>query len=79
VIAGTRFPVASVVEQIRVNGWGLDEFHEQFPHLRRDQIEAALVYYVRFPDVIDEDIRTSWEAWEQLTGTDYHGNPVVSG
>src|SRR5436305_1789472 len=79
VIANTRISVRNLIEFLRVNNCGIDEYHQQFPHLRREQIEAALVFYARYPDIIEEDIRRNREAWEQLTGTDYSGNPVVPG
>ena len=79
VIKDHRISVRDVVEHMRVNQCGIDGYLESFSHLRRDQVEAALVYYARFPEIVEEDIRRNQEAWEQLTGTDYNGNPVVSG
>jgi len=56
-IAGTRVAVRHVIEHLRVNGGGLGELADAFPHLSSDQIEAALLYYARFPHAVDEDIR----------------------
>lgn len=77
VIAGTRISVRNVVEQMRVNEWTLDEFHRQFPHLRRDQIEAALVYYARNPEIVDEDIRRHRAAYNAGAGSGEHGDRAV--
>ena len=69
VLAGTRFPVRSIVAYLRVNAWGIDEFLANFPHLRREQVEAALVYYARRPELIEEDIRRNEEARQALMQT----------
>jgi uncharacterized protein (DUF433 family) len=79
VIAGTRTSVRHVVQHLRVNGGGISELLRAFPHLRRKQVEAALVYYARCPKLVNEDIRRNQQTWEQLTGTTYDGHPVVPG
>jgi uncharacterized protein (DUF433 family) len=79
VIAGTRISVRHVVEDLRVNRCGIKEYLQSFPHLSEQQVEAALVYYARYPEIVEEDIRTNREAWEALTGTTYDGDPVIPG
>jgi uncharacterized protein (DUF433 family) len=77
VIAGTRTAVRHLVEHLRVNGGSVDTLLEAFPHLTRAQVEDALVYYIRFPQLVDEDIERNRLAWERLTGTTCDGHPVV--
>ena len=77
VVAGTRAAVRHLIEHLRVNGGGVDELVEAFPHLTQAQVENALVYYIRFPQLVDEDIQRNRQSWERLTGTTYDGRPVV--
>lgn len=79
VIAPTRISVRDVVEHLRVSGGGIDDLIAAFPHVSRQQFEAALVYYARFPEIVEEHIRRNQETWERLTGTTYDGHPVVPG
>ncbi len=69
VIAGTRTAVRHLIEHLRVNGGGVPELQAAFPHLSREQVEAALVYYARSPALVEEDIERNRTAWERLTGT----------
>lgn len=68
VIAGTRISVRNVIEYLRVNKAGIDEFLASFPHLRREQVEAALLYDVRYPEVVNEDVKRHRRALEELAG-----------
>src|SRR5438128_341809 len=77
VVAGTRTAVRHLIEHLRVNGGGMRELLEAFPHLTGAQVENALVYYIRFPRLVDEDIERNRLAWERLTGTTYDGRPAV--
>ena len=43
VIAGTRVSVQLVLEKIR-DGWTIDDLLDDYPHLTREQIAAALDY-----------------------------------
>ncbi|HEX6817845.1 MAG TPA: DUF433 domain-containing protein [Ktedonobacterales bacterium] len=43
VIAGTRISVQLILEKLR-DGWTLEELLEDYPHLTREQIVAALAY-----------------------------------
>ncbi len=43
VIAGTRISVQLILEKLR-DGWTLDDLLDDYPHLTRDQIVAALAY-----------------------------------
>src|SRR5207245_1467674 len=79
IIAGTRIAVRHVVEYLQANQAGIDEFLVSFPDLTRQQVEAALIYYARFPEVVNEDIESNRRAWEALTGTPYDADPAVSG
>jgi uncharacterized protein (DUF433 family) len=43
IIAGTRISVQLVLEKLR-DGWTIDTLLEDYPHLKREQIVAALAY-----------------------------------
>lgn len=79
VLSGTRFPVRSIIEQLRLNEWGVAELLAEFPQLRREQVEAALTYFARHPDVINEDMRRNLEVWRELTGSEPDDDPALSG
>lgn len=51
VFAGTRVPVAALLENLEV-GVSLDEFLENFPTVRREQAVEALEYFKRSLDNI---------------------------
>jgi uncharacterized protein (DUF433 family) len=79
VLSGTRFPVRSIIEQLRLNEWGVAELLAEFPQLRREQVEAALTYFARHPDVINDDMRRNLEVWRELTRSDPDEDPALSG
>lgn len=43
IIAGTRISVQLVLEKLR-DGWNVDDLLDDYPHLTREQIIAALAY-----------------------------------
>jgi uncharacterized protein (DUF433 family) len=43
VIAGTRISVQLILEKLR-DGWTIEELLDDYPHLTREQIIAALAY-----------------------------------
>jgi len=43
IIAGTRISVQLLLEKVR-DGWTIDDLLDDYPHLTRDQIVAALTY-----------------------------------
>jgi Uncharacterized conserved protein len=43
VIAGTRISVQLIVEKIG-DGWSIEDLLEDYPHLTREQIIAAIAY-----------------------------------
>jgi uncharacterized protein (DUF433 family) len=55
-IGGTRSRVVDVVLDRRVNGWGPEEIHEQYPHLSLARIHAAFAYYYDHQAELDEKI-----------------------
>lgn len=79
VIAGTRISVRNVVEHLRVSGGDMVELLRMYPHVTRERLEAALVYYARFPGIVDEDIERNQQAWRELTGTEPDADPAVHG
>lgn len=67
VIAGTRFPVRSVVFYILKIGLTPEELVEKFPHLSLAQIYDALAYYYDNRSEIEQDILENTE--ETVRGT----------
>jgi len=67
VIAGTRFPVMSVVFYILKIGLTPEELVEKFPHLSLAQIYDALAYYYDNRSEIEQDILENTE--ETVRGT----------
>lgn len=55
-IAGHRIRVVDLVCESQANNWGPEELHEQFPHLTRGQIHAALTYYYDHQAELDAQI-----------------------
>ena len=43
VIAGTRISVQLILEKLR-DGWSIQDLLEDYPHLTREQIIAAIAY-----------------------------------
>jgi len=60
-IAGTRFPVRSVVHYILRLGLTAEELAHRFPHLTLAQIHDALAYYYDNRAEIDADIAANRE------------------
>jgi uncharacterized protein (DUF433 family) len=64
----TRVPVRVVVSTYRATGNDLDRTHDALNMLSREQIEAALSYYARTPERVDEDIERNARALAELKG-----------
>lgn len=47
---------------------------DAYPHLDEKQIEATLAYYLKTPDLVDEDVRQNDEAWQQLISQSWPGS-----
>lgn len=62
VIAGTRFPVRSVVFYILRLGFAPGELTERFPHLTLAQVYDALAYYYDNCQDVDADIAANRKA-----------------
>lgn len=67
VIAGTRFPVRSVVHYILQLGLTPEELIDKFPHLSLAQVYDALAYYYDNHKEIDQDIADNTEEISRLT------------
>jgi uncharacterized protein (DUF433 family) len=65
-IGRSRVSVRLVIEGLQ-QGATFDDLLRMWPHLRREQVEAAVAYYLNHPTPVDEDMRRHQEAWEQLT------------
>jgi len=67
VIAGTRFPVRSLIFYVLTIGFTPEEIVEKFPHLSLAQIYDALAYYYDNRSEIEQDIMENTE--ETVRGT----------
>jgi len=56
VILNNRMPVG-IIAQYFAEGWSLPAIEKEFPFLYRDEIVAAIHYYLNHRDEIDEEIR----------------------
>jgi uncharacterized protein (DUF433 family) len=61
VIAGTKFPVRSVVHYILRQGMTPEELVAEFHHLSLAQVYAALSYYYDNQSEIDRDLAANTE------------------
>ncbi len=61
VIAGTRFPVRSVVFYVVRLGYTPEELLARFPHLTLAQVYDALAYYYDNRQEVDEDLAANRE------------------
>ncbi len=55
-IAGTRIPVRSIVQLLRVYDGDVAKVADDLTQLMREQIDVALDYYRAHPARVDEDI-----------------------
>lgn len=55
-------------------GSGIADMLDAYPHLDEKQIEATLAYYLKTPDLVDEDVRQNDEAWQQLISQSWPGS-----
>ncbi len=61
VIAGTKFPVHSVVTYVLRQGVAPEELVREFSHLTLAQVYDALSYYYDYRNHIDRDLREGTE------------------
>ncbi len=61
VIAGTKFPVHSVVTYVLRQGVAPEELVKEFSHLTLAQVYDALSYYYDYRNDIDRDLREGTE------------------
>ena len=61
IIAGTRFPVRSIVTYILHHGLTPEELITRFPHLTLAQVYDALAYYYDNREEIDKDVTENSE------------------
>jgi uncharacterized protein (DUF433 family) len=64
VIKGTRTPVRAIIESSQT--LSVEQILQGLPHLTREQVEAAIVYYAHEPALVDEDIRRNQDALNEL-------------
>jgi uncharacterized protein (DUF433 family) len=61
VIAGTKFPVRSVVSYVLRQGMIPEELVTEFPHLTLAQVYDALSYYYDHQKEVDQDLAANSE------------------
>ncbi len=66
VIDDTRMKVKMLVLSRIAHGWGIDELQTQYPHLSREQVEAALVYYDAHRAEMDAEIEREYREVQEL-------------
>jgi len=66
IIRGTRTPVRSVVELLRIHDNDIGEVRRALAYLGPEEIDAAVAYYNDNPTIVDADIRRHREALEQF-------------
>lgn len=62
VIAGTRMPVYAIASAFDA-GMGLNAIQDDYPFLTREEIEAAIQYYLNHKREIDEGLERSELEW----------------
>lgn len=68
VVAGTKFPVRSVVGYVLRQGMAPEELAREFPFLSLAQIHDALSYYYDHQDEIEAEFRENAEVqWRART------------
>jgi len=81
-VSGTGLGVWEIVRDYHETGKNEAKLRKLFPQLTAAQVQAALIYYSRYPDEIDEAIEDNrgltWDAVQaQLyRGTPYRGTPL---
>ena len=61
IIRGTRISVANIVELRHLQGWDVQRIQEAYPHLRYQQIVAALEYYEEHALEVDRCLQEEQE------------------
>ena len=67
IIRGTRMPVRAIAGCFKL-GMTLDEIFDAYPHLKPQQVCAALTYYFEYQEEIDADIESDSVAVHKAEG-----------
>lgn len=70
IIAGTKFPVRSVVQYVLRQGMTPEELVQEFYHLSLPEIYDALSYYYENREEIDQDLASYEEDLRKNTAND---------
>ena len=62
-ILNTRITVEQIASYFK-DGWGVTEIERDLPILTREEIEAAIQYYLNHRSEIEQDLRRSRELYE---------------
>ncbi len=65
-VLGTRIAVSNIVELHHLLGWDVQKILDEYPHLNREQVIAALEYYEQHTEKIDKHIMEEKETNGQL-------------
>jgi uncharacterized protein (DUF433 family) len=63
-ILNTRIPVEQIASYFK-DGWGVTEIERDLPVLTREEIEAAIQYYLNHRAEIEQDLRRNREMYEE--------------
>lgn len=74
-IAGTRIRVQDIVMWHERAGWSVDEIVDQYPHLTKADVHAALAYYWDHYDEIEREIAEDDAFVEELKRQ--QGSPLM--
>lgn len=78
VIKGTRFPVASIMQNYR-RGLSVEETLREFPHLNTAQVQGALSYYQGRQEQIDREIAELTDVEQAMTRHPPTKRPIDDG
>ena len=77
IIKGTQTPVSNVIEcSLHQDVAGI---LQNLPHLMREQIEAALVYYVHEPDLVDKYVKQKLTSQSHIWNEKSPRPPLIKG
>jgi uncharacterized protein (DUF433 family) len=77
IIKGTQTPVSDIIQCSRSQD--VVGILQSIPHLTREQIEAALVYYAHEPELVDEYIKQKLTSQSYIHNENSPRSPLIKG
>lgn len=77
-VAGSRLRVSQLIADAGINGWGVPELHEHFPHLDLASLHAAFVYYHDHQEEVDRQIAQDAEFVNKMKAKFGHKQPTLA-